>query len=98
MNGTDNNKWTEEIKNEHEQMVMNRVWEPLDKKGLPNGVKVITSTRACKKKSNGTYHGRLNARGFEQIAGKHFDPTSTAAPMTNDTTKRIVFILMLLAD
>ena len=53
---------------------------------------------ACKKKSNGTYHGRLNARRFKQIKKKHFDPTSTAAPVTNDTTIRIVFILMLLAD
>ena len=35
--------------------------------------------------------------GFQQIAGKHFDPTSTAAPLTNDTTIRIVMVLMLLA-
>ena len=39
-----------------------------------------------------------DARGFEWIAGKHFDPTSTAAPVTNDTTIRIVLVLMLLAD
>ena len=79
-------------------MVLNGMWEPLYKKDLPEGVRVITSTWACKKKSNGTYHGRLNARDFEQIAGKHFDPISTAAPVTNDTTIRIVLVLMLLAN
>ena len=57
---------------------------------------VITLTRGCKKKSNGTYH-RLNARRFEQFAGKHFEPTSTAASETNDTT-RIVLVHMLLAN
>ena len=27
--------------------------------------------RVCKKKSNGTYHGQLNARRFKHVAGKH---------------------------
>ena len=67
-------------------------------KDLPNGANVITSTWAYKKKSNGTYHGRLNARGFEQIAGKHFISTSIADPVTNDTTIIIVLVFMLLAN
>ena len=40
----------------------------------------------------------MNARGFKQVAGKHFYPTSTAAPVTNNTNIIIVLILMLLAD
>ena len=60
-------------------MTSNSIWEPFDKKDLPEGTKVITSTWACKKKSHGTYYDRMNARGFEQITGKHFNPTSTAA-------------------
>ena len=40
----------------------------------------------------------MNARGFKQVAWKRFDPTSTAAPVTNNTTIKIVLILMLLAD
>ena len=71
-------------------MVTNREQEPLDKKDLPEGANIITSTWACKKKSNGTYHGQLNAMGFEQFEGKPFDLTSTAAIVTNDTTIRIV--------
>ena len=61
-------------------------------------MKVITSTWACKNKSNGTYHSQLDAKGFKQVAGKHFNPTSTAVPVTNDTTIRIVLVLMLLTD
>ena len=65
----------------------------LDKKDLPEGAKVITLTWACKKKSNGTYHGQLNAKGFEQIAWMYFNPTSTATPVTNDTTIRLCWYL-----
>ena len=79
-------------------MVINRVWEPLDKKKLLEGAKVITSTWACKKKSYGTYCGQLNTREYEQVAGKHFDPTSTFAPVTNKAIIRIVLVLILLAD
>ena len=79
-------------------MVANDIWEPLDKKDLQEEANAITSTWACKKKSNSTYCGRLNAREFKQIAGKNFDPTSTAVPVTNNTTIRIVLVLMLLTD
>ena len=51
------NKFKEETENEHKQIVMNGVWDPLDKKNLPEGAEVITSTWACKTKSNCTYHG-----------------------------------------
>ena len=98
MNRPDSNEWKEEIKNEQKRMVTNGIWEPLDKKDLTEGAKVMTSTWACKKKSNGTYSNRLNARGFMQIAGKHFDSASTAGLVTNNTTIRVVLVLMLLAD
>ena len=39
----------------------------------------------------------MNARGFKQVVGKHFDPTSAAISVTNNTTIRIVLVLMLLA-
>ena len=51
MNRPDREKWKEEIEKEHKQMVTNEVWEPFDKKDLPEGAKFITSTWACKKKS-----------------------------------------------
>ena len=40
--------------------------------------------------------GRLNARGFKQIEGQHYEPTSIHAPVTNAVTIRVVFTLMLM--
>ena len=51
MSEPDSDKWKEEIKNEYKQMVTNKVWELLNKKHLPEGAKVVTSTWACKKKA-----------------------------------------------
>jgi len=39
----------------------------------------------------------MNARGFKQVEGQHFDGTSLAAPVANDTSIRIMFTLMLMA-
>ena len=78
--------------------MMNKVREPLNKKDLQAGAKVTRSTWACQKRSNHTNHGRLNAGGLKQVAGKHFDPTSTAVPVMNDRTISIVLVLMLSAD
>ena len=50
-----------------------------------------------KKKASGAYRARLNMRGFEQIDGEHFDSSSISAPVTNDVTVRILFVLMLMA-
>ena len=50
INGPHSNTWKEEIENEYTKMMMNSVWESLDKEDLPEEVKVIISTWACKKK------------------------------------------------
>ena len=97
INGPDGPEWIKEIANEHNRMVKNKVFEPVKIKDLPAGTKAIDSTWACKKKSNGTLRGRLNARGFKQIEGQHFDGSSIYAPVTNAATIRIVFTLMLMA-
>jgi hypothetical protein len=38
----------------------------------------------------------LNARGYEQVPEKHYDPNSIAVPVTSDVTIRIVLTLLLL--
>ena len=78
-------------------MIKNKVFEAVERSSLPTGTKVIDSTWACKKKSNGTLRGRLNARGFKQIDGQHYDGSSIHAPVTNAATIRIVLVLMLMA-
>jgi hypothetical protein len=67
-------------------MVKNNAWEPVKKSLLPKGTKVIDSTWACKNKSTGKLRGRLNARGFKQVEGVHYDGTNTHALVTNAGT------------
>jgi hypothetical protein len=62
------------------------VWSPVPKSEVPQGAKILTSTWAMKKKSNGIYRARRNARGFEQFPGVHFDPKSIAAPVVSMMT------------
>lgn len=64
-NRPDREAWQAEVDNEHNLMVKNKVWVAVDKTDLPPGTVPIDSTWACKKKSDGTLCGRLNARGFK---------------------------------
>ena len=36
-------------------------------------------------------------RGYEQIAGEHYDEDSIASPVTNDTTVRVALVIMIMA-
>ena len=65
---------------------------------LPKGRKVIDSTWECKKKSTRKLHGHLNARGFKQVEGVHYNGLSTHAPVTNASTIQSVLILMIMAN
>ena len=98
INGPDSEKWKAEIENEHNRMVENKVFTVIKKSELEPGTKIIDSTWACKKKSNGTLRGRLNARGFKQVDGTHYDGSSIHAPVTNPATIRIVLTLMLMGN
>jgi len=77
-------------------MVNNNVWKPIDRAKIPSNSKVLTSTWAMKKKASGKFRARLNARGFEQLDGIHCDKNTKSAPVTNEITIRIVFILMVM--
>jgi hypothetical protein len=67
INGSDGKAWVKNIKNEHDRMVKN------DACPLPKGTKAIDSTWAGKKKRSGKLCGHLNARGFKQVEGVHYD-------------------------
>lgn len=54
-------------------------------------------TWSMKKKPNGTKRARLVARGFEQIDREHYKSDETAAPLVNDMSIQIIFILMKMA-
>jgi hypothetical protein len=39
---------------------------------------------------------RLNARGYEQVDGIHYDSSTISSPVTNDATIRIIMVLMII--
>jgi hypothetical protein len=53
---------------------------------------------AMKKKANGQYRARITAQGFLQEDGIHYFSHSTAAPVANELTKRIVLTFLTLAN
>ena len=57
---------------------------------------MLTTTWACKLKSNGRKRARINARGYEQIDGIHYDESSIHAPVTNDTSARFIIVMALM--
>ena len=61
---------------------------------MPKGSKIMTTTWAMKKKTNGKLRGRLNARGYEQVVGNHYAAESIAAPVMNPNSVRVMMILL----
>jgi hypothetical protein len=49
-----------------------------------------------KKKANGKFRARLNAQGYEQIDGIHYDKDTKSSPVVSETTILVIFVLMLL--
>ena len=97
MQSSEKNEWIKAVEEEHTRMTDHQVWEPISKENVVKGGKVLTSTWAMKKKANGKFRARLNARGYEQIDGVHYDEDTKAAPVTNDITIRIIMTLMVMA-
>ena len=87
MESEDREEWKKEVQNEKKRFVPNAL-TPVKRKDVPSA-KIMTSTWAMKKKSNGKFRGRLNLQGFEQRDGEHFISTSISSPVTNATTVRI---------
>ena len=94
MRSPDKAAWEEEIKNEYERFKKFNVVTVVPRSELPKNAKVMSTTWAMKKKTNGKRRGRLNARGYEQLEGIHYHSDSIAAPVTNPNTIRIVWTLL----
>ena len=68
MNTKEKQKWEKAVVEEHDRMVAAKVWKPVPKNQVnKKQSKILTTTWAMKKKADGTYRARLNARGFEQV-------------------------------
>ena len=98
MRQPDKAKWLEAVEEEYKKMEHYKVWKPVKLSEVPKDAKILTTTWAMKKKSNGTYRARLNARGFEQEKGIHYNEKDIASPVVHDITVRIVLTLMVMAS
>ena len=93
MQSPDAEEWHKKIRNEKVWFNKYSALMPVPWSSLPQGSKVLTTMWAMKMKSNGTYHGRLNARGYEQVDGSHYTSDSIAMPVTNPIKVRIILML-----
>ena len=69
----------------------------MNKKDVPADAKVLTSTWAMKLKADGTKRARLNARGYEQVPGEHYDENGISSPVVNEASIFLILIIMLMA-
>jgi len=84
MKTVDKEHWQRAVGEEHARMQKHKVWEAVKREEVPADVKVLTSTWAMKKKSNGKFRARINARGYKQVDGIHYDADTMAAPVRSD--------------
>jgi hypothetical protein len=89
--------WQVEVDKEHQRMVDNDVWEVIPKSEVPKDTKILNSVWAMKPKANGSKRARMNAKGCSQVAGQHYDADNISSPVTNTSSIRIAFTILVLA-
>ena len=94
----DKDLWDEAVKEEYNKFVKYEVFKPVKRENVPKNAKFVSTTWAMKRKSNGVRRARLNMRGYEQVEHIHYDPSSTAAPVTNDVTIRVMLTIAIMAS
>ena len=97
MKGSEKKEWELAVEQEYNRMVDHGVFEVVPTEDVPKDAKVLSSTWAMKKKANGTHRARLNARGYEQVDGEHYDENDKFAPVVMDATIHIVLIIIAMA-
>jgi hypothetical protein len=98
MSGPEKEKWKKVIVEEHDRMIQSAVWIPVKLNTLPSNIKPLSTTWVMKKKANGDFRARITVEGFLQEEGVHYRSDSTAAPVTNETTIKIILIMLTLAE
>ena len=87
-------KWRAAILKEFVKMERNKVWRKFRKSDIPTGRRCVKHKWVFEWKRNGIARARLVACGYSQVAGLDF--TQVFSPVANDTTFRILIILMIM--
>ena len=98
MAGSDRAEWEKSVDQEHDKMEKHGVFEEVPRSKVPPGAKILSTTWAMKQKANGVKRARMNARGFEQVDGEHYDADSISSPVVNALTIQIVMALIVIGD
>jgi len=98
MSGKDKPLWEVAMDEEQDRFVKHKAVKSVPRSSVPAGTRIMTSTWACKKKSNGVYRARLNLRGFLQVDGEHFDLHSVSSPVANILSIHFVLALIAIAN
>ena len=91
-------EWHDAVAEEKDRMDQHGVFQAVPMKEVPEGAKILTSTWAMKKKANGKKRARLNARGFEQIDGEHYNEDDKAAPVVTLSAILLLLTLIVMLD
>jgi Reverse transcriptase (RNA-dependent DNA polymerase) len=98
MKGPYKEQWEKAIEDEHDRMVKIKVWVHIKHENIDKNVKILSSTWAMKKKANGQFRARITAQRYLQEDSIHYFSDSTAAPVTNETTIKIIFVLLTMSN
>jgi hypothetical protein len=90
-------QWHDAVGDEYKRMKMHKVFDEVPMDEVPEDTTILTLTWAMKKKANGTFRARLNARGFEQVDREHFDSDDKAAPVVSEITIWIILTMIIMA-
>ena len=88
--------WSKSVEKEYGHMHDHKVFKTVKIEDVPPNAKILTSTWAMKQKADGTKRARINARGFEQKPGEHYNTTGVASPVVNEASIFIILILMVM--
>jgi hypothetical protein len=97
MTKPDKSKWDSALIKEHDRFTDHTAFQEVKRNEVPKDTKIMSSTWAMKKKASGIYRARLNAGGFEQVDGEHYDKTQISSPVVNEITVRMVLTLICMA-
>ena len=89
-------QWWNAMKIEFKNMEEKQVWDIIEKKDVPTGMKIIGNIWVYAMKDDGRFRARTVAKGFSHIAGKDFHENFT--PVVNDATFHLILVLKALMN
>ena len=88
-------KWKKQEKEDYSNFSKRNFIKAVPKEEVRDDVAIIGSIQGMKKMHVGTHRARLNARGCEQIDGKHYDSKNISSLEVNEAPFRVVLAIVL---